>query len=139
MAATTEKSSVPRGEKLCVINGPIRGHHVYQTDYPVGTRFQCFKDSRNRHSDTAVVVKKADSIVGHVPEGLCQSFFSILGTFPAVSIDCISTGLPRGASQGTWTVGGGIVIPAKYIIFGKRAYKKEIHLQVKKALAKLQL
>ena len=83
------------------------------------------------------MVKKADSIVGHVPEGLCQSFFSILGTFPAVSVDCISTGLPRGASQGTWTVSGGIVIPAKYIIFGKKECEKEIHLQVKKALVKL--
>ena len=84
MAATTEQSSVSCGEKLCVVNAPIKGHHVCQTDYAVGTRFQCFKDAKNRHSDTAVVVEKADSIVGHVPEGLCQSFFSILGTFPAV-------------------------------------------------------
>ena len=102
MAATTEKSSVPRGEKLCVINGPIKGHHVYQTDYPVGTRFQCFKDSRNRHSDTAVVVKKADSIVGHVPEGLCHNV-SLSSAFLGLSRPFLLTvsplvclvGLPR--------------------------------------------
>ena len=136
---TTEQSSVSHREKLCVINAPIKGHHVYQTNYPVGTRFQCFQDPKNRHSDTVVVVKKADSIVGHVPERSLSVFLQHSWDFPAVSVDCISTGLPRAASQGTWTVGGGIVIPAKYIIFGKKERKKEIHLQVKKALAKLEL
>ena len=96
MAATTEQSSVPRGEKFCVINAPIKGHHGYQTDCPVATRFQCSRtQGTDILSDTAVVVEKADSIVGHVPEGLCQSFFSILGTFPAVSPLVCLVGLPR--------------------------------------------
>lgn len=139
MAANIGESSIPRGNKLCIINAPIKGHHVYHTSYPVGTRFSCLKDPRNRHSNTAVVVKKEDTVVGHVPEGLCGALFSILSCFPGVSIDCVSTGVPCGASQGTWTTGGGIEIPGKYIIYGKQEHKKEICLKVKKALSKLQL
>ena len=40
-------------------------------------------------------------------------------------VHCVSTGMPCGASQGTWTVGGGIVIPTKYIIFGRRSIERK--------------
>ena len=48
-------------------------------------------------------------------------------------------GMSCGASQGTWTIGGGIVIPAKYRIFGEKEHKKDLHLQIMKALARLQV
>ena len=39
--------AVPRGEKLCIINATIKGHHVYQTNFPVGTKFTCYMDQEN--------------------------------------------------------------------------------------------
>ena len=65
-------------------------------------------DQENRHSSTALLVKKEEIIFGYVPEGLCQSLFHILGTFHGVRIFAISTGVPCGASEGTWTAGGGV-------------------------------
>ena len=82
------------------------------------------------------MVKKGEIIVGHVPQGLCQSLFHILGTFHRVRIFAISTGVPRSASQGMQTAGGGVDIPSKYIIVGKLSYRNEIRLLIKQALAK---
>ena len=46
--------AVPHAEKLCIINGinininaTIKGHHVYQTDFPVGTKFTCYIGQEN--------------------------------------------------------------------------------------------
>ena len=51
---------------------------------------------------------KGEIIFGQVPEGLCQSLFHILGTFHGVHMFAISTGVPCGTSEGTWTAGGGV-------------------------------
>ena len=54
-----------------------------------------------------------------------------VGWSPALSMCCIyvhsvSTGMSCEASSGKWTVGGGIVVPARYIIFGEKEHKKEM-------------
>ena len=79
---------------------------------------------------------KGEIIVGHIPEGLCQSLIHILGTFYGVQIFAISTGVACGASEGMQTAGGDVDIPSKYIIVGKLSYRKEFHLLIKQALAK---
>ena len=44
--------AVPRGEKLCIINVTVKGHHVYQTNFPVGTKFTCYMDQENTSKQT---------------------------------------------------------------------------------------
>ena len=39
--------AVPRAEKLCIIKDTIKGHHVYHTNFPVGTKFTCYMDQEN--------------------------------------------------------------------------------------------
>ena len=39
--------AVPHAEKLCIINATIKGHHVYQTNFPVGTKFTCYMGQEN--------------------------------------------------------------------------------------------
>ena len=46
-----------------------------------------------------------------------------------------STGEPHWAAQSTQTLGGDVEIRGKYIISGKEEYRKEIHLQVNRALS----
>lgn len=59
---------------LVSIKSVIKGHHVYKNTCEVGTLLQCTLEPENEYSDSAIIVKRCDnnSIVGHVPEGLCQ-------------------------------------------------------------------
>ena len=131
--------AVPRGEKLCIINATIEGHHVSQTNFRVGTKFTCYMDQESTSKQTqqySSCGKERGIIVRYVPEGLCQSLFYILGTFHGVPIFAMSTGVPFSASEGSWTAGGCVDIPSKYIIVGKLSYRKETRLLIKQALAK---
>ena len=40
--------------------------------YSVGTKLDCFLEQENEHSGCAIIVKKGDTTVRHIPEGLCQ-------------------------------------------------------------------
>ena len=124
--------------QLCVVNAVIKGHHVYQTEFPIGSIFKCLQEPNNQHSNTAVIVLKGDRVIGHVPEGLCQPFFQLLATKLVDHIDCILQGLPQNAAGGVWKLGGGVELPCKYIIFGPNANKKTVRLEIRKAIAKLQ-
>ena len=126
-----------RMEKLCVVNAMIKGHHVYQTNFEVGTSFICEIEPNNQHSDTAIVVLKDLTVIGHVPEGLCQPFHHMLANNTVDSIRCILTGQAVKSSLGTWTCGGGIELPCTYMLFGRKEMKKEVRACVRQALAKL--
>ena len=123
---------------LCVVNAVIKGHHVYRTDFPIGTVFSCEMEPDNRHSESAVVVRMGNTVVGHVPEGVCQPFFKLLHSDTVSYIKCSLEGLPQGAAEGTWTAGGGVELPCKYMLYGPMENKKEARLEIKKAFAKLQ-
>ena len=59
--------------KIVSVKCVIKGHHVYRITYSCGTNLDCFFEPDNQHSDSAIIVKKGDNTVGHIPEGLCQS------------------------------------------------------------------
>ena len=56
------------------------------------------------------IFKMSDNII---PSGNCIREAEVIGT-------------SRPAPEGTWTQGGGIEIPCKYILKGNKAYKKNV-------------
>ena len=61
----------------------IRGYHVYATvwDAQTGEELYCAKETGNIRDPYAVVVKKADITVEHVPmkiSALCSLFYSFI-------------------------------------------------------------
>ena len=95
--------------KIVSVKCVIKGHHVYRITYSCGTYLDCFFEPDNQHSDSAIIVKKGDNTVGHIPEGLCQSLTqlhkegSIVHHFRNYS-----------AAEGTFVQGRGLEIPCIY-------------------------
>lgn len=52
--------------KLVSIKSVIKGHHVYRVSYTCGTKLDCFLEPENQHSDSAIIVKKEGTTVGHI-------------------------------------------------------------------------
>ena len=52
----------------------VKGHHIYRTVFIVGEVLICEREPSNRHSDWAIVVKKAETreVAGHVPDELAR-------------------------------------------------------------------
>lgn len=53
-------------------------------------------------------------------------------------IICIVTGNIQRAQDGTWIVGGGLVMPCKYVLLGEKEHKKQTRVMLKNAASKLQ-
>ena len=123
---------------LCVVNAVIKGHHVYKTNFAIGSTFKCNLEPENQHSETAVVVLMGDTVVGHVPEGICQPFYKLLESEIVGSIDCVLQGPPQSAAEGTWSIGGGVELPCKYLLYGPIENKKAARVEIRRAIAKLQ-
>ena len=72
------------------------------------------------------VVQTDGSIVGHVHEPVARRLAPLIrgGEVSHASAEVIGTSRP--APVGTWTQGGGIEIPCKYILKGNKAYKKNV-------------
>ena len=68
------------------------------------------------------VVQTDGGIVGHVHEPVARRLAPLIrgGEVSHASAEMIGTSRP--APEGTWTQGGGIEIPCKYILKGNRAY-----------------
>ena len=56
----------------------------------------CFFEPDNQHSDSAIIVKKGDNTVGHIPEGLCQSLTQLHKEGSIVHITSEITPLQKG-------------------------------------------
>jgi hypothetical protein len=122
---------------LVSIKSVIKGHHVYKYTCPVGTILQCSLEPENEHSDSAIIVKHNDSVVGHVPEGLCQPLTQLYKNGRVVEISAEILGDPRPSSKGTFVKGGGIEIPCAYKLYGKKDKKREVRSYIKMEIRKL--
>ncbi len=115
----------------------IKRHHVYRQSYPRGTELDCTIEPENEHSECAIVVKHRETIVGHIPEGLCQPLTKLINDGDIVQVTAVVTGEPRSASVGTFVRGGGIAIPCSYRIFGRKERKRFVRTNIKNALRKI--
>ena len=122
---------------LVSVKSAIKGHHVYRTAYPVGSELDCYTEPENEHSDSAIVVKKGQITVGHIPEGLCQPLSRLLKEGNILEIKAEITGEPRSAAGGTFMPGGGIEIPCSYRLFGLKEKKGLVRSVIKEQIRKL--
>ena len=97
----------------------------------------CNLEPENEHSDSAIIVKKGNITVGHIPEGLCQPLTQLFQDGNIVDIECVITGEPRSAEEGTFVQGGGLEIPCTYRLFGLREKKVHVCSVIKKQIRKL--
>lgn len=123
--------------RLVSVNSVIKGHHVYRISYACGTELDCFLEPKNEHIDFAIVVKKGDTTVGHIPEGLCQPLTQLFMDGSIVQIKLVITGQPRSAREGTFVPGRGLEIPCSYLLFRPRDKKGLVHLVLKQQIQKL--
>ena len=122
---------------LVTIKASIKRYHVYKQNYPVGTHLKCFLDPENEHSDSAIVVKKGDDVVGHVPEGLCQPLTRLFKGGHITEILAEVKGEACPSAKGVFVQGGGIEIPCSYKVFGSRDNKTLVKSIIKKEIRKL--
>lgn len=110
----------------------VKGYHVYRTG-AVGDMFDCEREAHNPHSGSAILVKKTvdGDTLGHVPEGLAVLFVHLLDSNYVTSITGTVTGPPRSSPIGTWSVGGGIELPCKYILHGPKMYRSAVRTSLK--------
>ena len=87
--------------KIVSVKSAIEGHHVYRVCYSVGTKLDCFLEPENEHSDCAIIVKKGETTVGHIPEGLCQPLTQLFKDGSIVQITSEIIRGPRSAAEGT--------------------------------------
>ncbi len=106
----------------------VKGHHVYRSNFTVGTVFDCEQDPSNTKSHWAIVVKKPGpgEIVGHIPDNLAQILSPLLSSGEVQIMKCEVTGLSTAAAEGVWVQGGGIVIPCTYILLGNKLGKASV-------------
>ena len=137
IAASLQKKSDMAVCMLVSVKSVIKGYHMYRVSYPSGTELVCNLEPENEHSDSAIIVKKGNITVGHIPEGLSQPLTQLFQDGNIVDIECVITGEPRSAEEGTFVQGGGLEIPCTYRLFGLREKKVHVHSVIKKQIRKL--
>ena len=99
---------------LFSIVSKVRGHHVYKdmwnAEEDIGEELRCKREPGNRNDTHAVVVMKADTVVGHVPRvisPICSIFIRRGGTMKCLIMERrrYSQDLPQ----------GGLEVPCVYI------------------------
>ena len=92
--------------KIVSVKCVNKGHHVYRITYSCGTNLDCFFEPDNQHSDSAIIVKKGDNTVGHIP--------SVFDTVAQRGQYCSYHFRNYSAAEGTFVQGGGLEIPCIY-------------------------
>ena len=80
--------------------------------------------------------KSSGETVGHVPDSLAEVLTPLLESGQVQTVKCQVTGLSRGASEGVWVQGGGVVIPCTYILLGKKLNKPFVRSKLKEKAKK---
>lgn len=122
---------------LVSVKSVIKGYHVYRVSFSSGTELECKLEPENEHSDSAIVVKKGDTTVGHIPEGLCQPLTKLFKDGKIAEIKSEIIGEPRSAAEGTFVSGGGLEIPCVYRLFGLRNNKTLVRSVIKQQIRKI--
>ena len=111
----------------------IKGHHFYQYNYQLGEEITFERDVNNAFSNHAVSVKSLDGkMVGHLPEILARKISPLLRDGFISKMEGRVTSDAKSSNIGTWTKGGGVVLPARRIIFGEKKHAKFIKNNLRK-------
>ena len=129
MFATRVKSGVVTSmEVLAVLNDCcLKGYHVYKKG-KIGDRFTCSRDRGNPHSKTAIVAKldRNDHVVGYVPQPLSELLAPLVDCIEGIAITGTITDGFREASEGRWVPGGGLELPCKYVVHGRKEHRATV-------------
>ena len=77
---------------LVSVKSAVKGYHVYRNEFPEGTILECLQEPENEYSESAIIMKKGETVVGQVPEGLCQLFTKLFNDDRVVNISAEITG-----------------------------------------------
>ena len=69
------------------------------------------------------LVSDSNKTIGHIPDGLAQLLYTLVKDGKIKQIYGMITGHARAAPEGMWTQGGGIELPCKYKIYGRKNCK----------------
>ena len=122
---------------LVSVKSAVKGYHAYRNEFPKGTILECLQEPENKYSESAIIVKKGETVVGHMPEGLCQLFTKLFNDGRVLNISAEITGPPRPSSNGIFVKGGGIEVPCSYKLHGSSDKKVEVRLFLKKEIMKI--
>ena len=110
--------------KLATVTSSVKGFHVYRRSTSIGEKFKCVLKETNRHSNTTIkVVRDANEIIGHIPDGLSKVVAPALKKEIELSVAAEVTGHLRDAAEEKWTLGGGIEVPYIYRFYVKSKAK----------------
>ena len=60
------------------VKSRVKGYHVYDHNYKVNEKLECFVEPENEYSKNTIIVKSKDIVVGHVPEALAEKLFPLM-------------------------------------------------------------
>ena len=116
--------------KLATVTSSVKGFHVYRRNASekyrrsIGEKFKCVLKETNRHSNTTIkVVRDANEIIGHIPDGLSKVVAPALKKEIELSVAAEVTGHLRDAAEEKWTLGGGIKVLYIYRFYVKSKAK----------------
>ena len=83
-------------------NSRVKGHHTFRSDIGIGNSFVCERESSNAYSDVhvAIVVKRGDQVIGHIPERLARILTPMLEDGRLRKIDDWTTRPEQPAPEG---------------------------------------
>ena len=111
-------------EVLVVLNSKdtcLKGHHIFRKGKK-DDRFTC------PSSKTPIVAKldRNDDVVGHIPQPLSERLAPLLDSIEGLTITGTITGSSREAPEGRWVPGGGLELPCKYVVHGKKEHRTAV-------------
>ena len=83
-------------------------------------------EETNRHTNTAIKdVGDPNETIGHIPDGLSKVVAPALKKEIVLSVEVEMTVQTPDATEGKWTLGGGIKFPCIYRFYGPKKSKAE--------------
>ena len=101
----------------------------------LGRCFAVIDNQVTSYSRHAIIVKSRNNkTIGHIPDGLAKVIHGLMVEGKINRIDGKITGEARSAPEGTWSQGGGNVLPFNYKIYGNIDCKSFVKSELKKGL-----
>ena len=108
---------------LLSVKSAVKGYHVYRNQFPIGTILERLQEPENKYSFSAIIVKKGETFIGHLPKGLCQLSTKLFNDGCVVNISAEISGPPQPSTNGIYVKGGGIEVPCSYKLNGSSERK----------------
>ena len=103
--------------------------------------FRCEREPQNEHSVHAwKIITQNHRMIGHMPDSLAKVLTELNNKDLITDVMAKITGYRQGAPGGTWSKGGGVVLPCTYKIYGKQNNMQTVrHSIVKYCINRLEI